>query len=79
VASFEIHLQGADERAKEAWEFLEPVSVDIYGKPTDTILEAFKRINGSGVALRVHPQFLGGYIRASSNRALAFRKIYRNS
>jgi len=64
--SMELHMQGVDELAKKAFEFMEIVSFQIYGKPSDTVLEAMKKIVGSGVTLNIKPQPVGGYIRFKS-------------
>lgn len=61
-----LHMQGVGDRAKGAYEFLEPVSIEIYGTPTEAVLEMMKQITGSGVALSLNPQSLGGYIRLTS-------------
>ena len=61
--SMELHMQGVGDRAKGAFEFTEIVSIVIYGRPSDTVLETMKKIRGSGVALNIKPQPLGGYIR----------------
>ena len=64
--SMELHMQGVDELAKKAFEFMEIASLEIYGKPSDTVLEAMKKIVGSGVTLNIKPQPVGGYIRFKS-------------
>jgi len=64
--SMELHMQGVDELAKKAFEFMEIVSFEIYGKPSDTVLEAMKKIVGAGVTLNIKPQPIGGYIRLKS-------------
>ena len=64
--AMERHMEGAAERAGAAYEFLEPASFEIYGKAPEAILEMMQRIAGSGVALRVEPQPLVGYIRLRS-------------
>jgi hypothetical protein len=64
--SMELHMQGVDELAKKAFEFMEIVSFEIYGKPSDSVLEAMKKIAGSGVTLNIKPQPVGGYIRLKS-------------
>jgi len=64
--SMELHMQGVDELAKKAFEFMEIVSFEIYGKPSDTVLETMKKIVGSGVTLNIKPQPVGGYIRFKS-------------
>jgi hypothetical protein len=64
--SMELHMQGVDELAQKAYEFMEIVSFVIYGRPSDMVLDTMRRIAGSGVALSVKPQNLGGYIRLKS-------------
>ena len=64
--SMELHMLGVDELAKKAFEFMEIVSFEVYGRPSDTVLEAMKKIAGSGVTLDIKPQPIGGYIRFKS-------------
>jgi len=63
AGSMEAHMKGVDELAKKAYEYVEILSFEIYGKPTDTVLENMMRIVGSGIALNIKPQLIGGYIR----------------
>jgi hypothetical protein len=60
------HVAGADELAKRAVEFMEIVSFEIHGTPSEDVLHMMMQIAGSGVALRIKPQPLGGYIRLKS-------------
>ena len=61
--SMELHMKGVDELAKKAYEYVEILSFEIYGKPADTVLENMMQIVGSRVALNIRPQLIGGYIR----------------
>jgi hypothetical protein len=61
--SMELHMIGVDELAKKAYEYVEILSFEIYGKPTDTVLERMMQIVGSRIALNIRPQLIGGYIR----------------
>lgn len=61
--SMELHMLGVDELAKKAFEFMEIVSFEIYGRPSDTVMDMMMQIAGSGVALSIKPQPIGGYIR----------------
>jgi hypothetical protein len=63
AAAMESHLQFAAGVTKESSEYMDVVRLEVYGRPTDANLEAMKKIAGSGVALSVRPQSLGGYIR----------------
>jgi quinol monooxygenase YgiN len=59
-------LQGAPERSKRTYEFIEPVSIEIYGTPSHSAVEKMKTIAGSGVAVSIDPRFIGGFIRPKS-------------
>ena len=64
--SMELHMIGVDELAKKAYEYVEILSFEIYGKPTDTVVERMMQIVGSGITVKLRPQLIGGYIRFSS-------------
>ena len=57
-------LQGADERSKLAYKFIEPTSFEIYGTPSDYAMEMMKKVAGSGIDVSINPQFIGGFIRS---------------
>lgn len=64
--SMELHMIGVDELAKKAYEYVEILSFEIYGKPTDTVVEGMMQIVGSGNTVNIRPQLIGGYIRFNS-------------
>jgi hypothetical protein len=59
----ELHMEGVDELAKKAYEYVEILSFEIYGKPADTVLEHMMQIVGSRIPLNIKPQLIGGYLR----------------
>jgi len=61
--ALDLQLQGADARSKVAYQFIEPTSIEIYGTPSDWAIEMMKRVAGSGIAVSINPQFIGGFIR----------------
>ena len=61
--SMELHMNGVDDLAKKAYQFMEIESFEIYGRPSDNILAGMMQIAGSGVTLDMKPQSVGGYIR----------------
>jgi hypothetical protein len=61
--AMELHMKGVDELAKKAYEYVEMLSFEIYGRPADTLLERMMQIVGSGITLNIRPQLIGGYIR----------------
>ena len=64
--SFEFHMGMVRERAARAYdETLEATtSIQVFGTPTDTIMEMLSRSAGSGVQYSVKPLHLGGFTRA---------------
>jgi hypothetical protein len=66
--SMELHMQGVDELAKKAYEYVEILGFEIYGKPTEAVLERMMQIVGSAITLNIRPQLIGGYIRFNSGR-----------
>jgi hypothetical protein len=67
--SFEFHMGVVRERAERAYaETLEgTTSVQVYGTPSDGIVEMLRQQAGSGVALTVRPHHLGGFTRAKAS------------
>lgn len=65
AASMEFHMQVAREHIGRAYaEFLEgTTSTQIYGQPSDGVLEMTSQFAGPGVPLNVKPQHLGGFTR----------------
>lgn len=62
--SMDLHFEGADERAKAAYQYLEPRGWEIYGKPSEAALESMRQpATGMGVPLTVLPDHLGGFLR----------------
>jgi hypothetical protein len=61
--ALDLQLQGADERSKITYQFIEPTSVEIYGTPSDFSLEMLKKVAGSGITVSIFPQFIGGFMR----------------
>jgi quinol monooxygenase YgiN len=61
--SFDQHVKGVDERAKAAFEFIEPTRREVYGKPGDQVLTMLRPPDESGIAFQIMPQPVGGYIR----------------
>ena len=61
--SMAAHIEGAHQRSTAASEFIETTAIDIYGMPTEPILAAMRAISGSGVALQVRPDYVGGFLR----------------
>jgi hypothetical protein len=66
--SMDLHFEGADERARAAYEYLEPKGWELYGRPSQQALETLRQAASSaGVTLRVEPEYLGGFLRLGSS------------
>ena len=61
--ALDLQIQGADERSKIAYTFIEPVSIEIFGIPNAATLGKMKMIAGSGVSVMISPNYLGGFLR----------------
>ena len=57
------HMQGADERSAKAYEFLEPLEIDVYGSPSPGVVAEIEQLAGHGVRVRLMPDLVGGYVR----------------
>jgi hypothetical protein len=66
-SAMEAQLQGADQRSKAAYNFIEPARMEIYGEPGPSAVEMMKRIAGSGVPVSLSPLYVGGFIRVQSS------------
>lgn len=64
--AMEVHFQGAEERSKKAYEFIQPQSMEIYGSPSGLVLESMEKIAESGVEVRIDTDYLGGFLRLKS-------------
>jgi hypothetical protein len=62
----DAQLRGADQRSKATYQYIEPTSIEVYGAPSNFALEMIKKVAGSGIAVSIYPQFIGGFIRGST-------------
>jgi hypothetical protein len=59
--AMELHMRGVDELARKAFEFMELVSFENYGRPSETVLETMRQIAGSRISLSLKTQPMGGW------------------
>jgi hypothetical protein len=60
----DLHFEGAEERSAAAYEYLDPASWEIYGRPSKAVIEVMRRSAAStGVTLTVEPEYLAGFLR----------------
>jgi hypothetical protein len=70
ASSMEAHMEIVRERAQAAYaETLDAtVRVQVFGRPTEAILEALRQQAGAGVDISVNGEHLGGFVRSSAER-----------
>jgi hypothetical protein len=66
TASMELHMRVVADRAARAYaETLEATtSIQVYGEPSEAVLEILRRQAGAGVPMTVKGHHLGGFTRA---------------
>jgi hypothetical protein len=70
AASMEAHMEIVRERAQAAYaETLDAtVRIQVFGEPTEGILETLRQQAGSGVEISVNGEHLGGFTRSAAER-----------
>ena len=61
--ALDLQIQGADERSKNTYDFIEPISIEIFGLPNSATLEKMKKIAGTDVIMKISSNYIGGFIR----------------
>jgi hypothetical protein len=65
--AMDLHFQGIGERAEAAYEVFERDGWEIYGTPSDDIIESMRQAaSSSGVTLTVQPEYVAGFLRMTS-------------
>jgi quinol monooxygenase YgiN len=69
AASMEAHMEIVRDRAMQAYaETLDAtVRVQVFGEPTEAILDVLRQQTGSGVDITVNGEHLGGFIRSAAD------------
>jgi hypothetical protein len=66
--AMDAHFEGAEERSRSAFEYLVPEGWEIYGAPSDQVMESMRRLAASrGIPLTVHPELIGGFLRPTAS------------
>jgi len=62
--AMDLHVEGAAERARAAYEFMEPDGWEIYGAPSEAALGMMRAgALAAGVTFNVQPGQIGGFLR----------------
>jgi hypothetical protein len=64
VEAMRLHWEGADERSRQAYEYIEPIGFEIYGSAGEQIVEGMRAEAADGGArLGLWPEFVTGFLR----------------
>ena len=62
--AMDLHIADADDRARAAYEFTEPIGWEFYGRPSPGVLDSIRQVaDATGAKLDVHPDILTGFLR----------------
>ena len=63
--SEDFHMQVAAEKVNEGSQFVDfaRMTIDVYGRPSDAVLQELNKLADSGVPVRVNSRHLGGFLR----------------
>ena len=67
--AMDLHVEGAAAGRKASADLMEPRGYEIYGAPSDSVLDQMRRTaEAAGVTLRHEPQFVvGGFLRLAAD------------
>jgi hypothetical protein len=67
IEAMQLHWQGADERAEQAYQYMEPIGFEIYGDAGDQVVEGMRsEATAAGATLTLVPEFVAGFLRLAS-------------
>lgn len=62
--SMDLHFEGAEERSAAAYEFLVPDGWEIYGTPSEQVIDMMRNAaEASGVTLKTQAEHVAGFLR----------------
>ncbi len=61
--SEDFHMEVAAEKVKEGQQYYADLAIDVYGRPSDVVLQQLNQMADSGVPVRVNTRHLGGFRR----------------
>jgi quinol monooxygenase YgiN len=63
AAAMDAHMEGAVDRARNAYDYLEPIGFEVYGEPTESFLATMRDLPNTDALLRVEPNHRAGFSR----------------
>ena len=68
--AMDLHFEGAQERSRAAFEFMDPNGWEIYGQPSDAAMGTMRQTaTSAGVPLTIQPEYMAGFVRLSAREA----------
>ena len=65
--AMDLHFEGADERSRAAFEYMDPNGWEVYGQPSEAALGTMRQMaTSAGVPLTVQPESMAGFVRAAA-------------
>ena len=62
--AMDLHNVGSADRSRAAYEHVEPLAWEVYGRPSAAAVETLRQAAASsGVPLALHPEYLAGFLR----------------
>ena len=61
--AFDRHLEGVEERSRDAYELIDPMAFEVYGQPSEQAMSVFRAAAAAGRGLRLEPESLPGFLR----------------
>jgi hypothetical protein len=63
--SEDFHMQVAGEKLQQGYALMDTtkLTIDVYGSPSDAVLEQLRNMAESGITLRLKPHHFGGFTR----------------
>ena len=61
--AFDRHLEGVEERSRGAYELIDPVAFELYGRASDEAMGVFRAAAAAGRGVRLEAESLPGFLR----------------
>lgn len=66
--SMDLHFEGADQRSRAAYEFLQPTGWEVYGRPSDAAMDVLRQAaEAAGVPMTARPDLVAGFVRLAGD------------
>ena len=67
--AMDLHFEGADERSRAAFEYMDPNGWEVYGQPSEAASGTMRQMaTSAGVPLTIHPDYMAGFVCPSARK-----------